>query len=827
MATRLAKFTDAYATVTVATYEPLVLRWVSTWGLGVIATDLANRAPKAALMKADGLPTAVRLANRRSSPLVETPEEELQPLEVLRTINDLDGRPFPPDINRKVRIPHYPDAAAVGDNIYPLGLVRVVTRTTRDVGKGILSRMRMLRRSQLHTGPAGVSLPRTVPFGVNPYLGSTPATFDLHASRRRVLASLSAEVDRALAAQPADRFVELGIDLDNAIRASSYSFMPVTVEEALSPIGVAHFYRNLFFNLEEGVGPIEQAFTIAPLETLEVVYEMTRRQIHEEQVEYGSETVSELATEERDLDEVSDKLSSMIQRDSAASMSVSGGGGVAGVWNVSGEASADLKTSSQRSREETSRRVTEMTTRSSERITKSFSLKTRDVTEIATTNLTRRVIRNDSEDPVSYGLRRVLRKVQVKVQDIGPSLVWQIYICEPGGGLATSKLVHFREPSDIPQPSIPPGAPPRPQGDTDTGTGSSDVAKNLERNTDFVTVQVAAGPGRVVTSVMLDSITDLEGGGKDDQAPSPRPDIAPFDVSSDAETGTYAAKVPIRRGDAGSVSFTYSYSWIPSAAVITAWEQQVEVLRAQATEALNQQKFDREKALITEHRRIRTRPPADLRREERYEVLNRMISEVFGAGDDVSSPTPLEIEYFHRYFDIEAMFTVNHPSWWKPRYARRGVGFGRDAYAITSDSEPAPMGSSLTWAIQPDGDTRRNEFLNSPWVRACIPIRKGRERAAIAWLAKHVEGERGYDPNKNPLKSLLEEIESRYAAQQALGAKGAEYVRVDTSPADGAPSDGEGAVLGPEAVYPVIHEFTVTVPTDGFVYERLVPDGGP
>jgi hypothetical protein len=75
------------------------------------------------------------------------------------------------------------------------------------------------------------------------------------------------------------------------------------------------------------------------------------------------------------------------------------------------------------------------------------------------------------------------------------------------------------------------------------------------------------------------------------------------------------------------------------------------------------------------------------------------------------------------------------------------------------------MGSSLGWLLQLDGDTMRNAFLNAPWVKAVIPIRPGREEAAINWL-KGVEGMNGItddviyhasDPNEvdingNPLE---------------------------------------------------------------------------
>jgi len=72
-----------------------------------------------------------------------------------------------------------------------------------------------------------------------------------------------------------------------------------------------------------------------------------------------------------------------------------------------------------------------------------------------------------------------------------------------------------------------------------------------------------------------------------------------------------------------------------------------------------------------------------------------------------------------------------------------GVGDERrDNYYITEDSTPAKIGSSLGWLMQLDGDNRRNAFLNAPWVKSVIPIRPGKEKAAINWLTA-VEGMEG------------------------------------------------------------------------------------
>ena len=118
--------------------------------------------------------------------------------------------------------------------------------------------------------------------------------------------------------------------------------------------------------------------------------------------------------------------------------------------------------------------------------------------------------------------------------------------------------------------------------------------------------------------------------------------------------------------------------------------------------------------------------------------------------------------------------------------------------------------------MQLDGDNRRNEFLNSPWARVCVPMRAGREREAIQWVAKHLEGEVGFDITKAPLSTLIADLEKFRTREGKLGLTGADWVTVDATP--GAPADP----AKPEGVYPVVDEFDVTMPTDGFVYDELV-----
>jgi hypothetical protein len=69
------------------------------------------------------------------------------------------------------------------------------------------------------------------------------------------------------------------------------------------------------------------------------------------------------------------------------------------------------------------------------------------------------------------------------------------------------------------------------------------------------------------------------------------------------------------------------------------------------------------------------------------------------------------------------------------------------------------LGSSLGWLLQLDGDPLRSAFLNSPWVKAIIPIRPGKGEAAINWLTlAHVAGATGldsaYDAPPDELKDI-------------------------------------------------------------------------
>ena len=202
---------------------------------------------------------------------------------------------------------------------------------------------------------------------------------------------------------------------------------------------------------------------------------------------------------------------------------------------------------------------------------------------------------------------------------------------------------------------------------------------------------------------------------------------------------------------------------------------------------------------VTTASKISSRKSGELREEERIVVYRKMVQDMLLNGLPMPDDRTRHVvaELLNAIFDMDKMLYFVAPEWWRPRLHRsqqqlyetgvtgadissmadtranvvfsKGlkrrtlnavknlkpnlmaastVGWGglnesgRDNYFITDESEPAKLGSSLGWLMQLDGDNMRNAFLNAPWVKAVIPIRPGKEEAAINWL-KGVEGMNG------------------------------------------------------------------------------------
>ncbi|GAA2769521.1 hypothetical protein [Streptomyces showdoensis] len=259
-----------------------------------------------------------------------------------------------------------------------------------------------------------------------------------------------------------------------------------------------------------------------------------------------------------------------------------------------------------------------------------------------------------------------------------------------------------------------------------------------------------------------------------------RPDTGRFQVRADN----------VHFGGTATITFTLQLRWEPPAvdpaqvayeAALRQYEKDVAALQRKAYAAAVR---DRTTLLS----KVRPRPAEELRKEERHSVFAHLLEQLrlFDPRD-----AHLEAELIRQIFDVDEMLYFVSPEFWRPgdvsgpagpdslgrypvpparwegsdgdplagetvptAYSRTSSHNGPDAkgpdpakewrvdYLITADSQPAPMGSSLGWLVQTDGDERRNEFLNSAWVKAVLPIRPGHEREALGWLTKAgVEGE--------------------------------------------------------------------------------------
>ena len=200
---------------------------------------------------------------------------------------------------------------------------------------------------------------------------------------------------------------------------------------------------------------------------------------------------------------------------------------------------------------------------------------------------------------------------------------------------------------------------------------------------------------------------------------------------------------------------------------------------------------------ITLASKITKRKFEDLREEERTIVYRNLIKSLMTENNYTHLPkTPSGYETRHvlselinSIFDIDKMLYFVAPEWWKPRQiSKLSIGSSTiqdsingslvswadqqnrpDNYYITENSDPAPLGSSLGWLLQLDGDDLRNAFLNAPWVKAVIPIRPGKELAAISWLQNvNVEGSDGLDAAYAASDDELGKIKSKLLKNDPL-----------------------------------------------------------
>lgn len=293
-------------------------------------------------------------------------------------------------------------------------------------------------------------------------------------------------------------------------------------------------------------------------------------------------------------------------------------------------------------------------------------------------------------------------------------------------------------------------------------------------------------PGYTLTGV---SVVSSKSGGKD-VAFVPQ---QPIDVS-DANTGRFVLYADrLNTGDLSPLQLELDLVWNPPAVdpAKAQFDSDMAAYDALVSEAQRTAYAEGVRSRLELASNLVPRPSEDLRREEREWVYAQLVRELRLVAD-----AHLESELVRQIFDVDEMLYFVAPDYWRPfvnpvakpiardsvgrypvpplltpkqiaadyplagdvvtsMYSHTSVENAIDAdgnvspewrvnYLISAATRPAPLGSSLGWLIQIDGDERRNEFLNAAWVKAVLPIRAGHETEGLDWLGQaKVEGEDG------------------------------------------------------------------------------------
>lgn len=556
----------------------------------------------------------------------------------------------------------------------------------------------------------------------------------------------------------------------------------------LSPIGVVHLYRQYFFEFDSFLGPPTGHIWLSPGATVELIEISTRKQIVERTFESLFESIVKTEKSETTQDELSEAVKENNKSDLGLGVNVSANQ----KWSVSGladgsasaSASFDFKTTQEKGREQTHKRMRQQAEKLSTEIRRSYKSTFKTVTETTDTSSKRYLLANNTLELVNYELRRKMRQVGVQVQDIGSYLCWQTYVDDPGSQLGVAKLVHIANPPDTAAIVPPELVVPLKSFVQEVVLTIPFVGLDTDDND-----QAYSNGSETEVAGMFDATEHIE---------SNFPQEVMCELANhklvhvDLDAAGADAKLSLVNGTIDHIAGTAKYRFtihldyvhfherdsFPVKARLT-WEPEQNLAEIEKVNRERQKDYTEkvrlagEQAFVTAAReriklasKIEPRSYEDLREEERVVVYRKLIQGMLMKGiafpDDATRHVAAEL--INSIFDVNKMLYFVAPEWWRPRRhastqnlgpgtitANDTVGWGgtseaeRDNYYITDESAPAKLGSSLGWLLQLDGDNLRNAFLNAPWVKAVIPIRPGRERAAINWL-QQVEGMNGIGP---------------------------------------------------------------------------------
>ena len=441
----------------------------------------------------------------------------------------------------------------------------------------------------------------------------------------------------------------------------------------------------------------------------------------------------------------------------------------------------------------------EQSAKLSSEVQQNFKTTFRTVTESTDTTNRRYVLQNTTQKLVSYELSRKMRKVAVQVQDLGQRLCWQMYVDNPGDPLGIGEFVHAAadalDPNLKPQDTI--GYPPDQPVVFNSSipfllyagadSGASDTYETSPNNKTKGVFNPKVGHLNVIefqfviklppapTGFVLSQVSVLDFRGAEvSWVPDLNLDITnnQFTILLTHANSDRKSLLPF------SATLVYTVSPDQKASIDSKNAESKTAYTDDLAAAKEAQFYTTLRKRLQLSSKVESRPSDDLREEERTIIYRSLVSRIYGREDGWTPVDyPVASELIRYYFDIDSMLYFVAPDWWRPRtqqtvpfdynpdqpdselqatimaqpagsssgtqvsQAVRGITSAgnpgaRAYYAITEETAPALQGASLGWQIQLDGDVHRNAFLNSPWVKAVVPINPGREREAIAYLQR-------------------------------------------------------------------------------------------
>lgn len=567
------------------------------------------------------------------------------------------------------------------------------------------------------------------------------------------------------------------------------NFGSSNLEAVLSPVGIIHIFRQYFFEFDTFLGPAVGHVWISPGGTVELVEVSTRKTLIERSVETSEESTQKREQETKLQDELADAVKEENRNDLKLGFGASAKYSTV-VFEAEANTNLDYESSRTTSRETTHKQLREQSEKLSEEIKRSFKSTFKVTTSVEDFSSKRYVIQNTTDKLVNYEMRRKMRQVGVQLQDINTQLSWQVYVDDPGRELGIAKMIHIAEPANLSAlqpPQAPVHLPKKPlevmiqfayENTPDSEGSEMDVTFYngddreggvFSNNDKIIWVRDFAveppAPGHT-----LDTHIDLQINHSSTVAAS---------VERLTEQGKFRIRLnQVNFDDQPFINIKAITYWNPpdQSAADAAYQAQIAEYNAEKSRLEKEAYIKSAQERINIASQVSPRKFEELREEERIVVYRKLIGQLMNVGE--AGSTHIVSELIRSIFDVDHMLYFVAPEWWRSRLHQShqtlgttqpitedhivswgGMGENReDNYFITGESAPAPLGSSLGWLLQLDGDNFRNAFLNSPWVKAVIPIRPGKETEALNWLQQaHVEGADGLDAEyQAPAEELLE-----------------------------------------------------------------------